>query len=267
MIRKWNKSPRINHSTPPKFHRRKNGGAQNEAQEHWLDIWLPRISHFSQFGLFVITLGSLYFVVLPIYQKSVLDEAIARKEIELRESERLVAESYKQLRKFAVTQFTNKAFVKCITPLPNEQLSEHDNKKWIRLNQEVTSCLIESGKASQELKSLRPEDQVIFSSELKIVAAGLEQKRIAALKQYMELPDKAKLDPSLLKPPKYFSGEWIEVLDKFHKETHLISEASMAKSRFDAGVHSAQLDVEANYLDFARQKLVGMTNLSWSNFR
>ena len=141
----------------------------------------------------------------------------------------------------------------------------HEDKKWIRLNQEVASCLIESGEASQELKSLRPEDQVVFSSGLKIVASELEQKRIVALKQYMELPDKAKSDSSLLKPPKYFSAELIKLWDKLHKETHLISEASIAKSRFDAGVQSAQLDVEANFMDFARQRLVGMTNLNWSN--
>lgn len=105
--------PKINQSTPLRFHRRKSGGAKNVAQGHWLDIWLPRISHFSQFGLFVITLGSLYFVVLPVYQKSILDEAIAQKEIELKKSEKLVTESYVQLRKQAVTLFTNKAFVEC----------------------------------------------------------------------------------------------------------------------------------------------------------
>ena len=264
LTRKRNKLPKINQSIPPRFYRKKNGSAQNEAQGHWLDIWLPRISHFSQFGLFVITLGSLYFVVLPIYQKSVLDEAIAQKEIELKKSEKLVMESYEQLRKLAVTLFTNKVFVKCIVK-PDELFTEHNDKKWIRLNQEVSGCLIESGKTSQDLKLLHPEDQIIFSSELNKIAAELEQRRIVALKQYLELPEKAKSDPSLLKSPKYFSAALIKEWEQLHKETNLISEASMARSRFDAGVQSAQLDVESSYMDFAKQKLVGMTNLDWSN--
>lgn len=152
-----------------------------------------------------------------------------------------------------------------------EPPSEHDDKKRfklkIRLNQEVFSCLIESAKTSKDLKFLYPEDQIIFSSELNKIAVELEQKRIVALKQYMELPEKAKSDPSLLKPPKYFSATLIREFDKLHKETNLISEARMAKSRFDAGVQSAQLDVESNYTDFAMQKLIGMTNLDWNSLR
>ena len=113
MISKRNNPSRCNHSISIKLARRRNENTQAKVYEHWLDIWLPRISHFSQFGLFVVTLGSLYFVVLPIYKVSVLDEAIARKEIELKESNELVEQNYKQVRKFAIEQFTYSVFANC----------------------------------------------------------------------------------------------------------------------------------------------------------
>lgn len=238
-----------------------------QGHEHWMDIWFPRISHFSQFGLFVITLGSLYFVVLPIYQKSVLDEAIARKEIELKESEKLVEQSYEQLRKFAVTQFTFGVFVKCVVNFQDLEFAKDkdEERKPDNLNNDASNCLLESGKVSQDIKLLRPNDQVVFLQNLKNVAAEIEQHRIDALKQYIELPRKAKLNPSLLKPPKYFSRKFNEHIEKLYKELHLNSEARIAKTRFDAGVASAQLDVRSEHLDFAKQKLAGMINLSWSN--
>lgn len=209
MISKWNTPSRRNHSIPPKSFRRRKNNAQMEAHGHWLDIWLPRISHFSQFGLFVITLGSLYFVVLPIYRMSALDEAIARKEIELKESNKLVEQSYVQLRKFAIEQFTFGVFVKCVVDGDFEPNND-EVRKQDSFTKDASSCLFESEKTSSKLKLLRPNDQVVFLAGLKNVAAEIEQNRIVALKQYRELPSKAKSNPSLLKPLKSFSRRYIE---------------------------------------------------------
>ncbi|MDO8776376.1 MAG: hypothetical protein Q7K57_48225, partial [Burkholderiaceae bacterium] len=59
-------------------------GSQTKAS--WFDIWLPRLSHLSQFGLFLFTVATIYFTVIPLYQKALLDEAIAKKEIDLRDA-------------------------------------------------------------------------------------------------------------------------------------------------------------------------------------
>lgn len=264
MISKRNNPSRCNHSISTKLARRRNENTQAKVYEHWLDIWLPRISHFSQFGLFVVTLGSLYFVVLPIYKVSVLDEAIARKEIELKESNKLVEQNYKQVRKFAIEQFTHSVFVNCIVDVSFE-LSEDEKRKPDSLSKDASNCLFESGKTSLRLKLLRPNDQAVFLKGLKNVAAEIEHNRIIAVKQYRELPSKAKLNPSLLKPPKYFSRKSYENLEKLYKALHMDPEAILAKKRFDAGVVSAQLDVRTEHFDLAKQKLVGLINLDWSN--
>ena len=47
---------------------------------------MPRLSHLSQFGLFLFTVGTIYFTVIPLCQKALLEEAIAKKEMELKET-------------------------------------------------------------------------------------------------------------------------------------------------------------------------------------
>jgi len=240
---------------PPSW---KNKYSQKSVRENYFDRWLVRLSHISQFGLFVITLGSLYFVVLPIYQKSILDEAIARKEIELKESEKLVEQSYVQLRKFTLNEFTRGVFIGCIVNYQDVELTKVDDKVHNNLYKDASNCILESKNNSSGLKILRPHDLADFDKELKNVISEIEQHRIVALKEYIELPSKAKLNPALLKPPKYFSRKMNERFEKLYKDLHLNSKDRMAKSRFEAGVHSAQLDVYSGHLDFAKQKLQSM---------
>jgi len=270
LIRKINKAPSDNHSQPRRILRWNKKEVQLKGQGNWFDIWLPRISHFSQFGLFVVTLGSLYFVVLPLYQKAVLDEAIARKEIELKESEKLIAKSYEKLRSYAVKQFVHMAGINCTMLFRDfdslEQLKGGaSNKEGTILNLDVSNCLNEEVKASKDLKELHINDQVFFSTEVKNIAVKIEQNRIIALERYRELPNKAKLNPSLLKPPKSFTSRYLKSFEELNNKMHFTSQAYLDEKRFKAGVQSAQFDVVAEYGDFARTQLLGLRSLTWSN--
>jgi hypothetical protein len=181
--------PNENQSHPRRFHRWKNKIVQAEGHGHWLDIWLPRISHFLQFGLFVITLGSLYFVVLPLYQKAVLDEAIAKKEVELREVSAALEESYRRVRESTVKDFVLGAGLNCSglmlppqigTQVPNrkpdaQEILEIDPKK----------CLVEASAHYPGLRSLRVEDMAILQEAIASFAQKLNKNRF-------EIIDKSK---------------------------------------------------------------------------
>lgn len=52
------------------------------------DLWLVRISYIAQVGLFFLTIFTIYFTVIPIYQNASLQESIAKKEIEYKQLER-----------------------------------------------------------------------------------------------------------------------------------------------------------------------------------
>lgn len=52
-----------------------------------IDVWFARASHGSQVLLLLLGIFGYFYTVLPVYQKSLLDEDIARKTLELRHQE------------------------------------------------------------------------------------------------------------------------------------------------------------------------------------
>ncbi|MEP6935807.1 MAG: hypothetical protein ABI988_18025 [Nitrospirota bacterium] len=69
------------------------------------DIWLQRLSHISQFGLFIFTVWAIYFTVIPLYQKAFLEEAIAKKEVELKEANAALEGAYVRFKAMILNDF------------------------------------------------------------------------------------------------------------------------------------------------------------------
>lgn len=65
----------------------------SEAGQHAIDIALHRISSASQLGILILAVFGYFYTVVPVYQKSLLDEDIAKKVIELREMEARVTKT------------------------------------------------------------------------------------------------------------------------------------------------------------------------------
>ncbi len=49
------------------------------------DVWLQRLGHISQALLGIFTIAGFFFIVIPIYQKELLSESIAKSELKLRD--------------------------------------------------------------------------------------------------------------------------------------------------------------------------------------
>ena len=64
------------------------------------DLWLSQLSSFSQFGILIIAIIGYFYTVVPLYQKSVLDEEIAKKVIELNIVQKKLDDNYAELRKW-----------------------------------------------------------------------------------------------------------------------------------------------------------------------
>lgn len=62
-----------------------------------IDIWSTRIANFSQVGVLALAVFGYFYTVLPVYQKSLLDEEIAKKTLELENKDKKIAEINKQL--------------------------------------------------------------------------------------------------------------------------------------------------------------------------
>ncbi len=159
---------------------------------HWSDVWLPRLSHFAQFGLFVLTIGSLYFTVIPLYQKAVLEEAIARKEVELAKLNTTLDTSYVRLRRYVVREYYIAATPPCsglFTEIENPKLSDANKRPRVPRAEtvyaiDVPTCLKKKAEELQALKDLRPDDRAVFDAALAKLSTELAAMREASLAAY-----------------------------------------------------------------------------------
>lgn len=57
-----------------------------------IDIWSARAANFSQIGVLALAAFGYVYTVLPVYQKSLLDEEIAKKTLELEKKDKQINE-------------------------------------------------------------------------------------------------------------------------------------------------------------------------------
>ncbi|MBJ8735850.1 hypothetical protein [Citrobacter amalonaticus] len=62
-----------------------------------IDIWSARAANFSQIGVLALAAFGYFYTVLPVYQKSLLDEEIAKKTLELEKKDKQISEFNKIL--------------------------------------------------------------------------------------------------------------------------------------------------------------------------
>lgn len=78
-------------------HRYKQALEARSMEPLHIDAVLQRLSHASQLGLLLLAIFGYFYTVLPVYQKSLLDEEIAKKTLELRSMENRLAQTEAKL--------------------------------------------------------------------------------------------------------------------------------------------------------------------------
>lgn len=230
-------------------------------ERHWVDLWLLRISHFAQFGLFLITIYSLYFVVIPLYQKEILEEVIAKKEIELKQLNTSLEKSYSELRSYYMGNFIRQASFKCsgldISP---EEIRSRGKETPIELTRKISECLIEPLNASKDIKRLRPKDIGIISLEVAALGKILENEQASALEAYKTIPNKAKTDKSILRPidPNSFSGKMLEMVAKLKRPKSEFDDYKM-----EISIATTQRKVASDYVSSVMAKIDKLHNINW----
>ena len=155
-----------------------------------LDLWLIRLGYFSQIGLLIVAVIGYFYTVLPVYQKSVLDEEIAKKEIELVKMQKKLDENYVELRKQLAGQFIFSVGIDC-TGMPKEALNfKSTNLKTdmllhlsSRLQTNALTCLQSEFSKSSKLKTLKTDDYKLLNNEIEKVGNQIEiQRKFAIIK-------------------------------------------------------------------------------------
>ena len=189
-----------------------------------LDLWLNLLSHLSQIGLLIVAIIGYFYTVIPLYQKSVLDESIAKKEIELSSIQKQLDENYILLRKNLVGSFAFRALTGC-TGLPKRALDIEspnlESELLIHLSNQLqtnaVTCLQDNLKKSKNLDALRKNDYELLIVKTLNVGADIETLRAKALKEFQDILDyhqKSGKVEALMKITHEYMGASREMLEK-----------------------------------------------------
>lgn len=257
---------KLNKTSQPKIqiNKWKKSEFRKETETHRVDLWLQRISYFSQFGLFLITICSLYFVVIPLYQKEVLAEVIARKEIELKQLNTSLEKSYSELRSYYVSNFIRHASIKCTgLDINPEEIRTRGKETPIALTRKISECLIEPLYASKDIKRLRQKDIETINSEVVALEKTLKNEQTSALEAYKAIPNKAKTDKSILQPieSNSFSGEMLEIFTKIGRP-----KSEFDNYKMEISIDITQRKVAGDYVNSVMAKISELHDINWEKY-
>ena len=150
--------------------------------QSWLEVWLPRLSHVAQFGLFIFTLVFSYFTVLPLYQKAVLEEAVAKKELELGSLNKMLDSSYSKLRTYAMVDFYREAMPECggqfIERLAAPEATPPKTRAEKIFELDIPTCLRRLAKRVESIEGLTSRDRQTFDMALERLSASISERRL-----------------------------------------------------------------------------------------
>lgn len=254
--------------TKPKIRRpwlQQNGLRHSVAAPHWLDVWLSRLSHFAQFGLFLFTVGSLYFTVIPLYKTAALEESIARKEFELGQLNKIVDDSYGRMRVYMMDEYYRAAapscsglFTKSKQPNLAEVPAEHQVPRAETVYAiNVAACLKEKAGELLSLKGLRPRDRAAFDTALAKLGADLMEIRKGSLTEYQGVESRiSDVDVDNL-PQDSMRVQWLEQFSNFY------AAKVFRDKRHKLAVEIAKEKVGMKYEETIRDKLRSLRDMKW----
>lgn len=234
-----------------------------------IDIWFLRISHLSQFGLFLLTLGTIYFTVIPLYQKAVLEEKIAQKQMQIQEMEIFADALYRKTRNYVVSQFVSKVGFQCtslsLSPPSLSSFNESDSD-WTLVYSPKRALLIEPKvcannlfDANNDLSELKSEDFKMLKDSLNHILDEIEGFRKEAIFRHDHARKTVEADPYLSDPHNIQVGS----LDYL-----FLRDQSPAKQRdvlFEVAVSKEQVRALSSYEEIFRERIVSLASLSWKD--
>lgn len=146
--------------------------------------WLERLSQLAQVVLAVVAVFGYFYTVVPLYQKSVVEEEIARGRAELEKT-------YKTLRLHVTTSFVYDLGVRCTDLFMPEPLVTITTRKQDEdgvldklLSLDVARCIADNFATSPFLSGLRTEDRADISFGVQTAAVRLKALRAEAVRAY-----------------------------------------------------------------------------------
>lgn len=241
--------------------------ASSAAHQNRIDIWLPRVSHISQLGLLLLTVGGFYFTVIPLYQKALLDEAIARKEIELKQTLVALDKAYVSVRQIAVQQFIVLSVEKCARtarllvdpedhPVKQKSGPKHSSED-VLLSVDVRRCISDAIAEAKAIADLRQVDRTALEVEAGRISNALVTLQARAIRDFDAAPEAVKRNVGQFSLKSDFRSRMLDFLAK-HRPAEEIQ-----KQRNELVVVQAQENVSAEYYQALLNEITSVRRLSW----
>jgi hypothetical protein len=213
------------------------------------------LSHFSQLGLFLFTGGAFYFTVLPLYQKALLDEAIARKEVELKQATQALEKSYSGLRASVIREYVFFSGAECSNLLGSQAGKSNSDDRKMTVAEEIFAidvplCMQEMLQARKIEKELRAPDYAFLTAHINELNARLSIKRQEAMTDHDRIPGRARSNPELIPPPGGLIGEYLKI-----EEDRIEAEAKYHADLNSAIVHGRKLEKLEPEISLEKRKL------------
>lgn len=232
-----------------------------------VDLWLQRASGAAQVIISIVTIGTLYYTVIPLYQKAALEENVARLERETKVLEASNREIYSRVRVLAVREFVSHARAECSGVLIPFHLFDDDKEKNIghsndALGIDPKSCLEKNLSNTSSLGSLKKEDFKLLSEKVSSIGKELDIERLAAIKEYDDIPQKTTHDQSQKIPLEGFSGR----MDKFLSEydNYYFNNLRHTEERHLAVMHQLQRGILSGYIDKVQLSVLPLRQMDWN---
>ncbi|MCP1608294.1 hypothetical protein [Pseudomonas citronellolis] len=231
-----------------------------------MDLWLARLSNFSQFGLFALTVGTLYFTVIPLYKMAALEELIAKREAQLAEAEHKVIAAQKNLdtltrevyvreRYELIRKFVFGAGAEC-SGLMKQPDFDFDGPplapedKYLIIN--VRDCLLSEFESFKIEQKLDRADSSRLRSALVSIGANLEKGRIEARKKILEVPGFIDSSPDLIAPMGPAERSWIKSQAELKK---IFPGEDWKKVERDLAIDRTQLKIASKFEEVVRDEV------------
>ncbi|MBP8064474.1 MAG: hypothetical protein KAY38_05730 [Acinetobacter sp.] len=215
-----------------------------------IDKILSRLSHLSQIGLLLAAVFTIWYTVIPLYGKAVLEEQVAEKTLELKNINEQISKQYSQLKKNYIKDLNVTYTFQCILK-PLSKISDYSD----RLNFDVAPCLNKVNDLTLKKSLLNENDKQQFTLAHMMILNNLESTRKKAKQEFQKIEEIGINEIHLLPQIQGYSKEAFE----FTKDTaKLLGEPYPYKKEFEARKFQAKRDLDSKYID----ELSNLINLS-----
>lgn len=230
-------------------------------RQNSVDTWFLRAAQTATVLGVAVAVFGYFYTVRPIYQKALLDEAIAKKELEIKETNSALAVSYARLKGHAIANLVQNSSV-CQTytmtiMIGNDHImstsKEKDMEKY--LSRSVSTCLKQAVAKTPDLATLQIGDHDALMREIDRIGNKLDNERLVAIEEAKNLRARAIKD-------RLFLMNEFEASFK-HNPSQVDSDKSSMPAKFEDQIARIQQGYMLKFASRIGAEIDSLDHFSW----